>query len=74
MINEIKPNLDLLQRMFSIPHPSGKEYLMVKFIREYISANFGDAVKVEEDEHGNLLITKGELNSDYEYYTCLAAH
>lgn len=62
-------NKDLLFQLYAIHSPSGNEKRMRKFLKKYIWANCGD-VKIEQDEHGNLLCTKGESDT----YPCLASH
>lgn len=62
-------NKDLLFQLYAIHSPSGNEKRMRKFLKKYIWANCGE-VKIEQDEHGNLLCTKGESDT----YPCLASH
>lgn len=62
-------NLDLLKSLYSVHSPSLKEKKMRRFIKRFISNNVQNAI-VTQDEHGNLLVTKGEA----ERYPCLCAH
>lgn len=62
-------DLSLLKALYSVHSPSMREKKMRRFIKRFIRDNVRGA-SVAQDEHGNLLITKGEADR----YPCLCAH
>ncbi len=60
--------MKLLKELYKTYSPSGKEWTMVKFIRNYIKTIPG--VNMEKDNWGNLYITKGKAI----HYPCIVAH
>lgn len=67
--NTFKINEKLLMKLLSIQSPSKNEGEMKKFIVSYIHANKIEC-KIDVDETGNILITKGEA----ELYPCFISH
>ena len=67
--NMFKINEKLLIKLLSIQSPSKNEGEMKKFIVSYIHANKIDC-KIDFDETGNILITKGES----KLYPCFVSH
>ena len=60
-------NTNLLFRLYEIHSPSGRERKMRKFLKRQV---FKYGASWVQDEHGNLLVTKGASDS----YPCLASH
>ena len=56
----LKPSdIDLLRRLYSIHSPTGEEWELICFVRNYLSENVPNS-EVRMDGWGNLYITKGE--------------
>ena len=64
-------NVDLLIQLYSIHAPTGNEWPLICFIREYVATHIPEA-EVRMDRLGNLYITKSTLNS--EGYPTLVCH
>lgn len=60
--------MKLLEQLYQISAPSGKETAMRKFIMEYCKNIEG--TKVSKDRKGNIYVTKGEDKN----YPCIVAH
>ena len=62
-------DFQLLKDLYCIFSPSDGEVEMRRFIKRYVTRNVPSA-RVEQDEIGNLLVTKGKADC----YPCLCAH
>ena len=62
-------NTELLERLYTINAPSQNTSAMNEFIHKWVIANIEDCI-VEDDEYGNLYITKGTS----DLYPCIVAH
>ena len=61
--------MQLLRQLYAIHSPTGYEWSMIQFVREYISKHIPEAV-VRFDKLGNLYITKGEAGVGYPTLAC----
>lgn len=61
--------MDLLKRLYSIHAPSGSEWPMIAFVKEYVERHIPDA-EVRIDGYGNLYITKGQASDGYPTLVC----
>lgn len=61
--------MELLEKLYSIHSPSGREKKMKKFVKNYIRANVPGAI-ISNDNAGNIYVVKGKSDT----YPCLAAH
>lgn len=62
-------DLQLLSQLYAIHSPTGGEWPIICFIREYVATHIPEA-KVHLDRWGNLYITKGEAGIDYPTLVC----
>lgn len=62
-------NTELLERLYTINAPSQNTSAMNEFIHKWVIANIEDCI-IEDDEYGNLYITKGTS----DLYPCIVAH
>ena len=60
---------DLLCKLYAIHSPTGQEWPMIKFVREYVEKHIPEA-DVHFDQLGNLYITKGEAGVCYPTLAC----
>lgn len=60
---------ELLTQLYGIHSPTGSEWEMICFVRQWISDNVPDAL-VKMDRLGNLYITKGEAENGYPMLVC----
>ena len=61
--------MDLLKQLYAIHAPSGREWSLIQFVREYVAAHVPEAT-VRMDAMGNLYITKGEPADGYATLVC----
>jgi len=61
--------MQLLRQLYAIHSPTGYEWSMIQFVREYISKHIPEAV-VRFDKLGNLYISKGEAGVGYPTLAC----
>ena len=61
--------MQLLRQLYAIHSPTGYEWSMIQFVREYISKHIPGAA-VRFDKLGNLYITKGEAGVGYPTLAC----
>ena len=59
----------LLYRLYTIHSPTGHEWPMIQFVKEYVSKRIPEA-DVRFDKLGNLYITKGEAGVGYPTLAC----
>ena len=59
----------LLNMLYAIHSPSGNEWGMICFVRQWLSDNVPEAL-VKMDRLGNLYITKGEADEGYPTLAC----
>lgn len=68
--NEVKIDNDLLSRFLAIQAPSGREEEMVEAVVSFIKSQEFKNIKVELDEKGNILVTKGQA----DLFPCFVSH
>ena len=61
--------MKLLQQLYAVHSPTGHEWPMIQFVREYVSKHVTGA-EVRFDKLGNLYIKKGECNDGYPVLAC----
>ena len=61
--------IQLLRQLYAIHSPTGHEWPMIQFVREYASKHIPEAI-VRFDKLGNLYITKGEAGVGYPTLAC----
>ena len=61
--------MQLLKQLYAIHCPTGFEWPMIQFVREYVSKHIREAT-VRLDKLGNLYITKGEAGAGYPTLAC----
>jgi putative aminopeptidase FrvX len=61
--------MQLLRQLYAIHSPTGYEWQMIQFVRDYVSKHIPEAV-VRFDKLGNLYITKGEAGVGYPTLAC----
>jgi len=61
--------MQLLRQLYAIHSPTGYEWPMIQFVREYVSKHIPEA-EVRFDKLGNLYITKGEAGVGYPTLAC----
>ncbi len=61
--------MQLLQQLYAIHSPTGCEWTMIQFVREYVSNHIPEAT-FHFDKLGNLYITKGEASVGYPTLAC----
>ena len=59
----------LLRQLYAIHSPTGQEWPMIQFVREYVSKHIPEAT-VRFDKLGNLYIAKGEAGIGYPTLAC----
>ena len=59
----------LLERLYAIHSPTGNEWEMICFVRQWIAEQVSEAI-VEMDNLGNLYITKGKAGDGYPTLAC----
>ena len=62
-------NIQLLRQLYAIHSPTGYEWPMIQYVREYVSKFIPDA-DVRFDKLGNLYITNGEAGVGYPTLAC----
>lgn len=62
---------EFIREVMSIPSCSKKEGMMKKYIREFAKKR---GIDIDEDEKGNLYLTKGHPTKDGGYYPCIVNH
>ena len=61
--------MQLLRQLYAIHSPTGYEWAIIQFIREYVSKYIPEA-EVRFDKLGNLYISKGEAGVGYPTLAC----
>ena len=61
--------MDLLKHLYSIHSPSGMEWPIIIYVREYIETHIPEA-NLKVDGFGNLYITKGQTSDGYPTLVC----
>jgi putative aminopeptidase FrvX len=61
--------MQLLRQLYAIHSPTGYEWPMIQFVKEYVSKHIPEA-EVRFDKFGNLYITKGEAGVGYPTLAC----
>ena len=59
----------LLEDLYTIHSPSGKEWHMIEFVTQYVATHLPN-VLIEMDEMGNLYLTKGNPEGGYPTLVC----
>lgn len=62
--------MELLKQMYEIYSPSGGEKQLKRFIKKWVRDNVADAVIRDDNNDGNVYITRGES----DVYPCVVAH
>ena len=62
-------NIQLLRQLYAIHSPTGHEWPMIQYVREYVGKHIPDA-DVRFDKLGNLYITNGEAGVGYPTLAC----
>ena len=65
----MKKDLQLLSQLYAIHSPTGGEWPLICFIREYVATHIPEA-KVRIDRMGNLYIIKGAAGDGYPTLVC----
>jgi len=65
----VKKDLQLLSQLYAIHSPTGGEWPLICFIREYVTTHIPEA-KVSIDRMGNLYIIKGAAGDGYPTLAC----
>ena len=65
----MKKDLQLLSQLYAIHSPTGGEWQLICFIREYVATHIPEA-KVSIDRMGNLYIIKGVAGNGYPTLVC----
>ena len=61
--------MQLLRQLYAIHSPTGFEWTMIRFVREYVSKYIPET-EIRMDILGNLYITKGETGIGYPTLVC----
>ena len=61
--------MHLLRQLYGIHSPTGNEWEMICFVREYLKEHIPEA-DVRIDKYGNLYITKGSMEAGYPTLAC----
>lgn len=67
--NDMKETQQLLHSLYAIHAPTGCEWQLICFVRDYLSANVSEA-EVRMDSWGNLYVTKGKSDVGYPLLCC----
>ena len=63
------PNMQLLRDLYAIHSPTGQEWQIIQFVREYVADHIPGAT-IHFDKFGNLYITKGKAGVGYPTLVC----
>jgi len=64
-------NIEILKDMYRIHSPSGNEDILKLYLYNLLDTyDFNDDIRVDEDKHGNMYLTKGKSIN----YPCFVAH
>ena len=61
--------MQLLRQLYAVHSPTGFEWPMIRFVREYVFEHIPEA-DIRFDKLGNLYITKGEAGVGYPTLAC----